>query len=77
MSNNARKLVGTIYLSKGTFSVNSTQTVADQSEYTAIIVNKLDLAQAPRLVINTNYFSTDVPVPNGIGPYNSVVSLTR
>jgi Flp pilus assembly protein TadG len=77
MSNNARKLVGTIYLSKGTFSVNSTQTVADQSEYTAIIVNKLDLAQALRLVINTNYFSTDVPVPNGIGPYSSVVSLTR
>lgn len=77
MSDSARRLVGTIYLSRGTFVVSANQTVADQSEYTAVVVKRLALSQAPRLVINTNYAGTDVPVPNGVGPFSAEISLVQ
>lgn len=77
MSDSARRLVGTIYLSRGTFVVSANQTVADQSEYTAVVVKRLALSQAPRLVINTNYNGTDVPVPKGLGPYSGEIALVK
>ena len=70
-SDSARKLVGTIYLSRGIFSVNARQKVADQSEYTAIVTRRIHLDQAPNLVLNTRYSDTDVPVPEGLGPNSS------
>ncbi|HEY8566846.1 MAG TPA: pilus assembly protein TadG-related protein [Beijerinckiaceae bacterium] len=66
-SDNARVLVGTIYLPKGYFTVDAKNPVADQSAYTAIIVNKLKLKDAPKLVLNTDYYQSQVPVPAGIG----------
>jgi hypothetical protein len=75
-SDSARRLVGTIYLPRGTFVVNANQIVADQSEYTAIVARRIDLSQAPRLVINANYGATDVPVPKGLGPTSSQPVLT-
>ncbi|TNC15107.1 hypothetical protein FF100_05960 [Methylobacterium terricola] len=77
MSDSARRLVGTIYLPRGTFWVRSSQVVADQSEYTAIVANKIRLDYQPRLVINTRYGATDGPVPTGLGPSSSVVGLAR
>jgi Flp pilus assembly protein TadG len=66
VSDNARELVGTIYLPKGDFLVSSMKPVADQSAYTAIIANTIQLHKNPRLVLNTNYDQTDVPVPPGL-----------
>ena len=65
-SNNARQLVGTIYLPKGRLVIDSTQPVADESEYTAIIVNQLQLVGTPNLVLNADYDETEVPVPDGL-----------
>ncbi|WP_407526820.1 pilus assembly protein TadG-related protein [Methylobacterium oryzisoli] len=76
-SDSARRLVGTIYLPRGTFVVNANQVVADQSEYTAVVARRIDLSQAPRLVINTNYGGTDVPVPKGLGPWSASAALTE
>ncbi|GJE04306.1 hypothetical protein GMJLKIPL_6267 [Methylobacterium isbiliense] len=76
-SDSARRLVGTIYLPRGTFVVNANQVVADQSEYTAVVARRIDLSQAPRLVINTNYGATDVPVPRGLGPWSASAALTE
>ncbi|WP_375459034.1 pilus assembly protein TadG-related protein [uncultured Enterovirga sp.] len=76
LSDSARRLVGTIYMPRGIFNVSANQSVADQSEYTAIVSKRMELFQAPNLVLNTRYGDTDVPVPEGIGP-NSQVRLTR
>ena len=75
LSEDAREFLGTFYLPKGTLQVNTQNPVADHSAYTAIVVRKLDLAGAPTLVLNADYASTDVPVPDGVGPVGSEVYL--
>ncbi len=77
VSENARELVGTIYLPKGNFAVSSKKPVADQSAYTAIIANTIQLNKYPRLVLNSNYHLTDVPVPAGLGATGGSVILTK
>lgn len=77
LSDEARRLVGTIYLPRGTFLVAADQVVADRSEYTAIIAQKLVLSQAPRLVVNANYSASPVPVPQGVGPTSAYPALTN
>jgi len=62
-SNDARVLLGTIYLPRGELVVDSNGPVADQSAYTALISNTLFLKFGPTLVLNSNYDATDVPVP--------------
>lgn len=76
-SNYTRKLIGTIYLPKGNLIVKADNDVADQSAYTAIVVHRLQLFSGPRLVLNTNYDQTTVPVPEGLGPTGSKVRLAQ
>lgn len=68
LSNDARNLLGTFYLPKGTLFVSTISPVADQSAYTAIVARKLRFVGSPTLVLNTDYGLTDVPVPDGVGP---------
>lgn len=68
VSNNARTLLGTIYLSRGRLHIGANQPVADQSAYTIVVARKFTLSEGPTMVLNTNYGSTDVPVPEGVGP---------
>jgi uncharacterized membrane protein len=49
-----------------TTSELSSNAVADQSAYTVIIVRRVQLKQAPNLVLNANYHQTDVPLPEGL-----------
>lgn len=72
-SNNARKLIGTIYLPVGDLIVDASNPVADQSAYTAIIVQHLELNMGPNLVLNSDYEATEVPVPEGIKGTSQVV----
>lgn len=65
-SNDARVLLGTIYLPRGTLRVAANAPVADQSAYTAIIVDMLQLDAGPDLVLHSDYGATDVPVPQGL-----------
>ena len=65
-SNNARQLLGTIYLPKSILQVDANAPVADQSAYTAIVVMRLWLKEGPTLVLNSDYSATDVPVPSAI-----------
>ena len=65
-SNNARNLLGTIYLPVGTLLVDANAPVADQSAYTAIVAYSLQLQEGPDLQLNGDYDSTDVPVPEGL-----------
>ena len=68
ISNNARTLLGTIYLPVNTLHVAANAPVADQSAYTVVVANQFSLSEGPTLVLNTNYGATNIPVPNGVGP---------
>ena len=74
-SNNARYMVGTIYLSRGKLRIDADMAVADESEYTAIVARQIELNSGPNLVLNTDYELTDVPVPQGLGPQDGASRL--
>jgi len=65
-SNDARVLLGTIYLPRGKLHVAANAPVADKSAYTAIIADTIELAAGPDLVLHSDYGATDVPVPQGL-----------
>lgn len=67
-SDRARVLTGTIYLKKGLLTIDATKPVADQSPFTILVVNQMDLYDGPHLVLNSNYANSPVPVPFGLGP---------
>jgi Flp pilus assembly protein TadG len=77
LSDNARLLLGTIYLPKGELRIDAKKPVADQSAYTAIVVRQLRLYSGPNLVLNTNYSASPVPVPEGIKGVGQPVALVQ
>jgi Flp pilus assembly protein TadG len=76
-SNKARNLLGTVYLPQGNLIVDANNKVADASAYTAVVVRRLKLSKGPNLVLNTDYDSTLVPVPEGVGPQGTTVKLIK
>lgn len=76
-SNNARILVGTFYLSQGVLDVSTSRPVADQSAWTAVIARRVELSVQPRLVLNVDYGSTDIPVPSGINAVSKTIVLEK
>jgi Flp pilus assembly protein TadG len=68
LSNDARMLLGTIYLPQGRLYVGANKPVADQSAYTIVVARMFNLSEGPTMVLNTNYGATDIPVPDGVGP---------
>lgn len=71
-SNNARRLVGTIYLPQSKLLIQGDDPIADQSEYTIIIARVFELKEGPNLVLKTDYNLSDIPVPEGVGPLNDM-----
>ena len=76
-SDNARTLLGTIYLPRGELKIDANKPIADQSAYTAIVVRSLRLNNGPNLVLNTNHDATDVPVPDGLKGVGQPVVLVQ
>ena len=68
MSDNARNLLGTIYLSRGRLHISAAKPVADQSAYTIVVARMFTLSEGPTMVLNSNYGATNIPVPAGVGP---------
>jgi Flp pilus assembly protein TadG len=67
-SNSAHLLEGAIYIPDATLQVTGTSNqVADQSAWTVVVAQALQLQGSPNLVINANYSSSSVPVPAGAG----------
>ncbi len=75
-SNNARNLLGTIYLPQGRLYIAANNPVSDQSAYTIVVARRFSLSEGPTMVLNTNYGATDIPVPQGVGP-NISTQLTQ
>lgn len=73
-SDNARRLLGTIYLPKGRLRIDTQADVAAQSAYTVIVAKILEVKGA-NLVVNADYGGSDVPVPDGLGPNSRMVRL--
>lgn len=76
-SNYADRLVGTIYLPRGSFLIDANNDVAGASEFTVLVVRQLELKAGPRLVLNTDYAASDVPLPDGVGKMQAQPRLTE
>lgn len=72
-SNDARRLIGTLYLPVGNLLIDAKEPVADQSAYTAILAKSMELRSGPNLILNSDYEKTDVPVPAGIAGSSQVI----
>lgn len=77
ISNNARTMLGTIYLPAGRLIIDGSAAVSDQSAHTVVVVQLLDLYDGPTLYLNANYDATSVPVPKGVGPIGGKLILTQ
>lgn len=77
ISNNARTMLGTIYLPAGRLVIDSDKPVADQSAYTVVVAQQVNLYEGPNLYLNANYDATNVPVPKGVGPISGKLLLTK
>ena len=75
ISDNARTLLGTIYFPVNRFYVAANSPVSDQSAYTVVVANQFDLSAGPTMVLNTNYGSTDIPIPGGVGPGGTAILI--
>ena len=84
-SENARRLLGTIYLPSGDLWIGNGKPVADQSAFTIIVARKVQTRAGPNLtndaqltlVLNRNYHLTDVPVPFGLGNNQGSIQLVK
>lgn len=74
-SDDASVLLGTIYLPYGRFYAGGQKPIAQNSAYTIIVAQQINLSAGPTMVLNSNYALTDVPVPDGVGPLASKVQL--
>ena len=70
-------MLGTIYLPAGRLIIDGNAAVSDQSAYTVIVAQLVDLYDGPTLYLNANYEATSVPVPKGVGPLNGKLLLTK
>lgn len=77
ISDNARTMLGTLYLPAGRVVIDASKPVADQSAYTVIVAQQLNLYQGPNLYLNANYDATSVPVPKGVGPLSGKLLLSQ
>ena len=77
LSDNARNLLGTIYMPKGEIIIDALKPIADKSAYTVLVVNQLHLYSGPNLILNTDYSATSVPVPMGVGPFGAKIFLSN
>ncbi len=77
LSDNARQLLGTIYLPNGELSIDANEPIADKSAYTAIVARQVTAYSGPTITLNTNYDLTDIPVPEGIRGVGQPVALAK
>lgn len=71
-SNNVSELLGTIYIPSARLIVDTSGNVAQDSAWSIIVADDIELHQNPNLIINNNYVGSGVPVPEGVGPSQKV-----
>lgn len=76
-SDNVDDLDGVIYTPASRLIVSGTREIAEGSDWTVMVVERLVVRGRPILVVNSDYRSSDVPVPSGVGPRTGGVHLIR
>lgn len=71
-SRNAEQFEGTVYLPNGQFIVAKESRVGQASKWTAIVANTISIMNGPKLQINSDYASSTIPVPEGVGPQGTI-----
>ena len=66
-SDSSSIIEGVIYLPNSPLHLNSYGNISDNSPWSAIVVKTLEVNSHSTLHINTDYESSSVPVPFGIG----------
>lgn len=66
-SDDARELVGTIYIPRNRLLIDGDKPIASESAYTVIVAREFVLAEGPEVVLNADYEMSGVPVPAGVG----------
>ncbi len=61
------KLLGTIYLPNAELIINASGEVAEDSKWSVVVAKDIFLDKNAKLVINTDYAGSGVPVPIGVG----------
>lgn len=61
------KLLGTIYAPEATLRINASGAVAEDSKWSVIVAKDIALDKNAKLVINSDYMGSGVPVPKGVG----------
>ncbi|BAU92404.1 hypothetical protein MPPM_3799 [Methylorubrum populi] len=77
ISDNARTMLGTIYLPAGRLVIDSKRPVADLSAYTVVVAQQINLYEGPNLYLNADYNRSSVPVPKGVGPISGRLVISQ
>lgn len=67
-ADNVDSLLGVIYVPNATMVIDGKRDIARDSAWTVIVAQSLQLNGSPSLIINADYTSSAVPVPEGVGP---------
>lgn len=70
-SPNVTKLLGAIYLANASLTIDSAGSVAEDSHWSVVVANKINILGNSKLVINSDYEGSGVPVPFGVGNQQS------
>jgi len=62
------RLLGVVYVRDGFLNVKGSGVAAEDSAWTVIVAKGIRLLSVATIQINADYESSDVPVPNGVGP---------
>ena len=66
-SSSVDKLLGTIYVPEATLVIDAAGSVAEESKWSVVVAKEIEVDKNARLVINTDYAGSGVPVPAGVG----------
>ncbi|HEX8570431.1 MAG TPA: hypothetical protein VF699_10980 [Caulobacteraceae bacterium] len=66
-SNNVANLLGTVYVPGARLVVDGSDSLAEESAWTVVVAESLNLRGSATLVINADYRGSPVPVPVGVG----------
>ena len=77
LSNDAKVLLGTLYFPQGELNIGANKPVAAESAYTIVVARRFTLSAGPTMVLNAKYASTNIPVPDGVGPGSTAAHLAR
>jgi Flp pilus assembly protein TadG len=76
-SDNVDNLLGVIYAPAAKLLVIGKDEIAEDSDWTVVVAKEIQLKEKAKLTINSNYSSTLVPVPQGVGPSSAGSKLVN